>query len=148
MTFSILDTITKGGTFKVDMHELSLTQNILDIALKNAGAKKLLQVNLLIGQLSDEREESIQFYWDDLAKGTLAQEAKLHFQYVDAEMKCLECDTVFHPNEEIILCPSCQSHRLKLISGDDVKIESIDVEESAEGGVLAAGDGSESLLTT
>lgn len=110
------------------MHELSLTQNILNIALKNAGAKKLLQVNLLIGQLSDEREESIQFYWDDLAKGTLAQGAKLHFQYVDAEMKCLECDTVFHPKEEIIICPACQSHRLKLISGDDVKIESIDVE--------------------
>ena len=79
------------------MHELSLTQNILDIALKHAGAKKILRVNLLIGQLSDEREESIQFYWDDLAKGTLAQEAKLHFQYVDAEMKCLECGTVFHP---------------------------------------------------
>ncbi len=128
MTFSILDTITKGGTFKADMHELSLTQNILDIALKNAGAKKLLCVNLLIGQLSDEREESIQFYWDDLARGTRAQGAKLHFQYVDAEMKCLECDTVFHAKEETTLCPSCQSHRLKLLSGDDVKIESIDVE--------------------
>ena len=110
------------------MHELSLTQNILDIALKHAGAQKILRVNLLIGQLSDEREESIQFYWNDLAKGTLAQEAELHFQYVDAEMKCLECGTVFHPKEETIVCPSCQSHRLKLISGDDVKIESIDVE--------------------
>lgn len=110
------------------MHELSLTQNILDIALKNADAKKLLCVNLLIGQLSDEREESIQFYWDDLARGTRAQGAKLHFQYVDAEMKCLECDTVFHAKEEATLCPSCQSHRLKLLSGDDVKIESIDVE--------------------
>jgi len=110
------------------MHELSLTQNILDIALKHSETKKILRVNLLIGQLSDEREESIQFYWDDLAKDTLAQGAKLHFQYVDAEMKCLECDMVFHPMEETILCPSCQSHRLKLLSGDDVKIESIDVE--------------------
>ena len=110
------------------MHELSLTQNILDIALKHAGIQKILRVNLLIGQLSDEREKSIQFYWNDLAKGTLAQEAELHFQYVDAEMKCLECGTVFHPKEETTVCPSCQSHRLKLISGDDVKIESIDVE--------------------
>jgi hydrogenase nickel incorporation protein HypA/HybF len=128
VTFSILDTIAKGGTFKADMHELSLAKNIFDIALKHAEAKKILQVNLLIGQLSDEREESIQFYWDDLAKGTRAQGANLHFQYVDAEMKCLECGTVFHPKEEIIVCPSCQSQRLKLISGDDVKIDSIDVE--------------------
>jgi hydrogenase nickel incorporation protein HypA/HybF len=110
------------------MHELSLTQNILDIALKYAKVKKILHVNLLIGQLSDEREESIQFYWGDLAKGTLAQGAKLHFQYVEAEMQCLGCSTVFHPKEETILCPSCQSHHLKLISGDDVKIDSIDIE--------------------
>jgi hydrogenase nickel incorporation protein HypA/HybF len=110
------------------MHELSLTQNILDVALKHAGSRKILCVNLLVGQLSDEREESIRFYWDDLAKGTLAQEAKLDFQYVDAEMKCLECGMVFHPKEETLLCPVCQSHHLKLISGDDVKINSIDVE--------------------
>jgi hydrogenase nickel incorporation protein HypA/HybF len=110
------------------MHEFSLTQNILELALQHAGAKKILHINLLIGQLSDEREDSIRFYWDDLAKGTIAQGATLHFQYVDAEMKCLECGTVFHPREETTLCPSCQSHRLKLLSGDDVKIESIDVE--------------------
>jgi hydrogenase nickel incorporation protein HypA/HybF len=110
------------------MHELSLTQNILDLALKHAGAKKILNVNLLIGQLSDEREESIQFYWEDLTKDTVAQGAKLHFQYVDAELKCLECGTVFHPKEEISLCPACQSHRLTILNGDDVKIDSIDVE--------------------
>lgn len=110
------------------MHELSLTQNLLDIALKHAGAKKIIRVNLSIGEFSDEREESIQFYWNDLAKGTLAENAKLNFQRVDAEMKCLECDAAFNPKEEILLCPNCQSHRLKLISGDDVKLESIDVE--------------------
>ncbi len=110
------------------MHELSLTRNILDTALKHAGPMKILQVNLLIGQFSDEREESIQFYWEDLAKDTIAEGAKLHFQYVDAKMKCLECGTVFHPREETTLCPSCQSRRLTLLSGDDVKIESIDVE--------------------
>jgi len=110
------------------MHELSLTQNLLDIALKHAGVKKIIRVNLLIGEFSDEREESIQFYWDDLAKGTTAENAVLNFQHVDAEMKCLECGSVFHPKEETVLCPNCQSHRLKLISGDDVKLESIDVE--------------------
>lgn len=110
------------------MHELSLTQNILDLALKHADAKKIIHVNLTIGEFSDEREESIQFYWDDLAKGTLAENAMLNFQHVEAEMKCLECETVFHPKEEPLLCPNCQSHHLKLISGDDVKLKSIDVE--------------------
>jgi hydrogenase nickel incorporation protein HypA/HybF len=110
------------------MHELSLTQNLLDIALNHAGEKRIVRVNLLIGELSDEREESIQFYWDDLARGTPAENAKLNFQRIEAEMKCLACETVFHPKEETLLCPNCRSHRLKLIHGDDVKLESIDVE--------------------
>lgn len=110
------------------MHEFSLTQNILKTALDHAEARKILRVNLSIGVFSHEREESIRFYWDELAKGTLAQESELHFQSVNAEMKCLECDADFQPKEETSFCPNCQSHRLKLISGDDVKLESIDVE--------------------
>ena len=110
------------------MHELSLTQNILNVALQNAGDKHLLRVNLLIGEFSDEREDSIRFYWDELAKGTSAQNAQLYFQRVDAEMQCLACETVFHPKEEIVVCPACGSQRLKLLSGDDVRLDSIDVE--------------------
>lgn len=110
------------------MHEYSLTQNLLDITLKNAGARRVVNVNLLIGVFSDECEETIRFYWDDLAKGTSAEMAQLCFQRVDAEMKCLVCETVFHPGDEAAYCPNCQSHRLKLLRGDGVKLESIDVE--------------------
>lgn len=109
------------------MHELSITQNILDVAIERAENRKILRVNLLIGQLADEREDSIQFYWDDLVKDTPAEGAQLQFQRVPAQIKCLACETVFHPKDELSLCPVCQSHRLKLISGDDIKLDSIDV---------------------
>jgi len=110
------------------MHELSLTENLLDVTLKNAGKRKIIHVNLLIGEFSHEREEAIQFYWDDLAKGTSAENAQLFFKRVDAEMKCLDCETVFHPDDEAAFCPKCQSYRLTLLSGDDVRLESINVE--------------------
>jgi len=126
--FLHLDTNSKGVTLIVAMHELSLTQNILDVALLSAGKKRLVRVNLLIGQFSDEREEAIRFYWDDLAKDTPACTAELTFQWVKAEMKCLDCGTIFYPAEETALCPVCQSYHLKLLSGDDVRLDSIDVE--------------------
>jgi hydrogenase nickel incorporation protein HypA/HybF len=110
------------------MHELPLTQNLLEIALKNAGGQRIVHVNLAIGEFSDEREEAIQFYWDDISKGTPAESAQLHFRRVEAEMRCLACETRFHPQAEAALCPNCQSHRLRLLSGADVKLESIDVE--------------------
>jgi len=128
VTFAILDIVLKSITLILDMHELSLTQNILDHALKNAGPRRIVRVNLSIGQFSDEREESIRFYWEDLAEGTPAQGAQLHFQRVDAELQCLECNTVFHPEQETGECPSCLSPRLKILSGDDVKLDSIDVD--------------------
>ena len=110
------------------MHELSLTQNLLDVALKNAAGRRIMHVNLSIGEFSDERKDAIQFYWDDLAKGTNAEAAQLHFQLMVAEAKCLDCETVFHPEDGATFCPKCRNHRLKLIRGDDVQLESIDVE--------------------
>ncbi|MGB8983867.1 MAG: hydrogenase maturation nickel metallochaperone HypA [Anaerolineales bacterium] len=110
------------------MHEFSLTQNLLDIALKNANSRRIVNVHLLIGPFSDEREESIQFYWRDLAKDTLGEGAKLHFQRVKAEMKCLACGGTFNLDGEESLCVYCQSDRLRLLSGDEVRLERIEVE--------------------
>ena len=110
------------------MHELNLTQTLFETTMRYAEKRQVKQVNLLIGEFSDEREDSIRFYWDELAKGTTAQGAQLRFQRVNAEMKCLVCEAVFHPVDEIIVCPDCGSQHLKLLSGDDVRLDSIDVE--------------------
>ena len=110
------------------MHEFSITQSLLDIALKNANSKRIVHVNLLIGPFSEEREESIQFYWRDLAKGTPGEGAKLHFKYIDAELKCLECGGTFNLESDEPLCIYCHSDRLQLLSGDEVRLESMDVE--------------------
>ena len=71
---------------------------------------------------------SIQFYWRDLAKGTLGEGAKLHFEHVKPEMKCLACGGTFNVDGKESLCAYCQSDRLQLLSGEEVRLESIDVE--------------------
>lgn len=110
------------------MHELSLTQTLLELALKNAGGKKVIAVDLLLGEFSDERPEALRFYWEDIAKGTPAEGAALRFQPVPAEMKCLGCETIFHPEDEAAECPNCKSHRVKLLGGDDIRLAGIEVE--------------------
>src|SRR5512143_310218 len=110
------------------MHEFSLTQNLLDIALKNANSRRIVNITLLIGPFSDEREESIQFYWRDLAKGTLGEGARLHFRRVKAEMKCLACGGTFNLEDNTSLCVYCHSDRLQMLSGDEVRLESMEVE--------------------
>ena len=54
------------------MHELGVTQNILQIALEHAqkaGAKKIHRIHLVIGGLSGVIDESVQFYFDFVSQG-------------------------------------------------------------------------------
>jgi hydrogenase nickel incorporation protein HypA/HybF len=113
------------------MHELSLTQNVLNAALENASqakAERVRRVNLVLGEFSDESEDSIQFYWDELAAGTPAQGAELHFERVPAELECVDCGSKFTSAEVSSECPFCLSPRIRITSDDDIRLESIDVE--------------------
>ena len=58
------------------MHELAITQSMLDLVLKEAekaGAKEVRKINLVIGEMCGFVEECVQFYFDFLNKGTLAE---------------------------------------------------------------------------
>jgi hydrogenase nickel incorporation protein HypA/HybF len=109
------------------MRKFSLTQNLLNLALQNSDSKQILRVNLLIGPFSNEREESIQFYWKDLAKGSPGEGAELHFEHIPVEIKCLNCTGTFYLDEETFMCKFCYSERLQLLSGEDVRLESVEV---------------------
>jgi hydrogenase nickel incorporation protein HypA/HybF len=57
------------------MHELAVTQSILEICLRHAeeaNAAKITDINLIIGQFSSIVDDSVQFYWDMIADGTIA----------------------------------------------------------------------------
>ena len=111
------------------MHEFALTQNLLDRALKYAQSKHILRVNLLIGSFSDEREDSIRFYWKDLAKGSAVEGTEIHFDHVETEMKCLDCSGMFYLDEdEDCTCKYCYGDHLHLLIGDDVELEGIELE--------------------
>ena len=109
------------------MHEFRITQNLLDVALKKAETKRIVNVNLLIGSFSEEREELIQFYWRDLAKGTPGEDAELHFRHVEADLKCFGCGGALGFDDKGSICAYCQNNISQWLSGEDVKLESVDV---------------------
>jgi hydrogenase nickel incorporation protein HypA/HybF len=110
------------------MHELSVTQSVLDIAVKNAGTRKIQQINLVIGQFSSIVDDSIQFYWDIISKDTPAEGSILHFERIPGEMTCQTCGYVFGPTGETFNCPACMSSFVKITKGEEFQVDSIDVE--------------------
>ena len=113
------------------MHELPITQSILEIALRNAqksNAARIANIYIVMGELSTMVDDSIQFYWDMIAEGTIAHGAKLHFRRVPAELQCMACFTKYNPKEKELVCPNCGSVGVKIIAGEEFSLEAIDVE--------------------
>jgi hydrogenase nickel incorporation protein HypA/HybF len=111
------------------MHELPITQNILEIALRHAGdAKRITCINLVIGDLSAVIGESVQFYWDIISKGTIAEGATLHFERIRACFHCKDCGHEYRPDGRKFECPQCGSDQVNLIAGQEFRLESIEIE--------------------
>ena len=73
------------------MHEASITQAMLDLALEYAKGQRITDVYLQVGRMSLIVPESVEFYFEYLSKGTLAEGAALHFETVPLEMTCMDC---------------------------------------------------------
>jgi len=122
------------------MHEMSITQAMLDLALEHAQGHRITDVYLRVGKLSGVVPESVEFYFDYLSKGTLAEGATLHFETVPLEMTCMECgrqadlsDWTDEPPRAIMvqaLARGCQcgSKNLRITGGTGFDMVSLEVE--------------------
>jgi hydrogenase nickel incorporation protein HypA/HybF len=111
------------------MHELAVTESILEITLrhaKEAGATAVSDIHLVIGALSSIVDQSVQFYWDIISEGTIAASAQLHFRRIPGRMECRACGQTYDPTDSLV-CPFCDSERVKIIAGEEFYLEAIDV---------------------
>jgi hydrogenase nickel incorporation protein HypA/HybF len=116
------------------MHELSITESILSIALGAAGGRRVTAINLVIGDLSSFVDDSVQFYFDILSRGTAAESAVLNFQRIPGTMVCGACGLRFEAKAPLLpACPACGSGQLLVTGGRELRVESIEVEDGNPG---------------
>jgi hydrogenase nickel incorporation protein HypA/HybF len=114
------------------MHELSVTENILEIVkthAERASAKKVTDIFLVIGQLSSIVDDSVQFYWDLMAGDTVAEGAKLHFRRLPVIIKCNDCKNTYSPEPDNLACPLCLSEKITIVQGEEFYLEAIDIDK-------------------
>jgi hydrogenase nickel incorporation protein HypA/HybF len=115
------------------MHELSITEALLNTACQTAEqqqAKRVTALNIKIGKLSGIIDDSVQFYWDIITKETVCKGSTLNFTHIPAKFKCRKCNTVFEIIDDLIPCPTCESMDLHIVQGDEFLLESIEIEKS------------------
>jgi hydrogenase nickel incorporation protein HypA/HybF len=112
------------------MHELAVSESIINIATehaKRADGKQVTDIYLVIGSLSSIVDDSIQFYWDIISQGTICAGARLHFERIPARMACLKCGHVYTLEGELTPCTKCASDRVKVIAGNEFRVDSIEI---------------------
>lgn len=117
------------------MHEMGVTQSILDIVIRTANqhnATKVEKIYLVIGELSSYIDESVQFIFNFLSKGTCAEKAQLIIKNIPANASCGSCGNSFKQKKPLQHeCPSCGSCMLTVTGGDEFYIESIEVDDES-----------------
>ncbi|MBM4355936.1 MAG: hydrogenase maturation nickel metallochaperone HypA, partial [Deltaproteobacteria bacterium] len=69
------------------MHELSITQSLLDITLEQVrlhGASKVSRIHVVAGAMHNLVDDSLRFCFEVVSKGTPAEGAELSVQTVPA----------------------------------------------------------------
>lgn len=114
------------------MHELSVTQNIVNIAVEaahGAGSPRITAIDVLVGELTGFVTDSIQLYFDVLSKDTAAAGATLRVRREPGGATCGACGHVFQPDLPLLLlCPACGSGGVRITGGRELRVESIEVE--------------------
>ena len=77
------------------MHEYTLTRSVIETAVINSGGAAVTRIALAIGEASGVSGESIELYFDIVAKDTLCADAELTIERIAPKMKCGRCGELF-----------------------------------------------------
>lgn len=113
------------------MHELSIMESALSVALeqaRRAGANRVHLIRLRIGALSGVVPEALEFAFEALVPGTLAAAAKLAVDRVPARFWCAACHKEFESDTMLAGCPECSTPSGELRSGRELEIASLEID--------------------
>jgi len=106
------------------MHELSITQSVVDAVVTKLPDRRISLVSLEIGKLSGIEPDALRFCFELVTAGTPLDGAELRIAEPAGLAHCAACEADFEPESCILLCP-CGSADVRLTSGDQLTIRSV-----------------------
>ena len=113
------------------MHEMGITQSILEAsfdAAEKAGATRITEIRISIGELTEIQEFALQFAFEALTPETMAEGATLVVTHIPAVSRCRDCDVEYAHDRFQMLCPTCEGFNVEQVSGREMQIDSIEAD--------------------
>lgn len=111
------------------MHELAIATSVLQGVLDHAEGRRVTRVQLKIGHLRQVVPSSLQFNWELVTKGTVADGATLGIESIEAVGACRECGGKTPQERFPFRCGQCESFDLEVIGGDELLIDWLEVDD-------------------
>ena len=113
------------------MHELGLAMNVREIveeAAKENGAARIREVNIVVGEFSSVAIDALEFAMEVAKRDSMLEDAKINIKSTKTILLCSECGKETVMADFIFKCNSCGSGAVRVIAGDRMYVDSIDVE--------------------
>jgi hydrogenase nickel incorporation protein HypA/HybF len=117
------------------MHELSLAQGIIDIAVAEARKRRAVAVKnikLRLGYFTGVVREALEFSFEVAKRGTLAESAVLEIETVELKTLCRRCGVVGRPAEDFCLTCSHCGDPVEILAGREMEVAYVDLVEAGE----------------
>ena len=115
------------------MHEGHFTDEIVKAiltALKKHPGYRPETISVSVGEMLHLVPESVETHFKSLVQNTPLQNTHLELKEIPVEIKCRECQKVIGVEDHhFLVCTLCGSFDVEIISGNEVKIDTIKLEE-------------------
>lgn len=114
------------------MHELGIAQNILDIvqqSVPDGQVSAVKKIRIRVGRLSGVVPDSLEFCIKALLSETGMKQAGLAMETMPTVSLCRDCRQKFTVDDFVFSCPACKSANLELISGKELEVVDIELED-------------------
>lgn len=112
------------------MHELSLSSAIVNTVEKHAAGRHVTVVTLRVGALRQVVPDTLEFYFEFVARGSACEGAVLEQELIAAVLRCRTCDHEWAIEIPAFRCPECAGSDVEIAAGNEFEVESIEVEEA------------------
>lgn len=112
------------------MHELSLSSAIVNTVAKHARGRRVTVVSLRVGRLRQVVPDTLEFYFEFVARDSVCEGARLEQDVIPARLCCRGCGHEWEIEIPAFRCPACAGSDVEVASGDEFEVESIEVEEA------------------
>jgi hydrogenase nickel incorporation protein HypA/HybF len=112
------------------VHELSLSSAIVNTAAKHAAGRSVTVVNVRVGRLRQVIPETLDFYFEFVARDTVCEGARLELEVLDARLRCNPCGQQWDVEIPAFRCPTCGGSDVVIARGNEFEVQFIEVEEA------------------